>query len=130
MSNGDDPGGTAGAAAKISGKIAELDDWRGETLAEIREVVTSADPDVVEKWQYRGVPVWHHHGVICTGETYHDHVKMTFSRGASLNDPDQLFNGTTGGNTWRAIDFFEGDQVRRTALEAMIKRAITANTQD
>src|SRR6187200_2806323 len=86
-------------AARISTRIEELGDWRGETLARIRKIVKQADPDVVEKWKYRGVPVWYHDGIICTGETYQDHVKMTFAKGASLDDPSRLFNATLKGDT-------------------------------
>jgi hypothetical protein len=103
--------GGKSSAARITERIEELGDWRGETLARIRRIVKQADPDVVEKWKYRGVPVWYHDGIICTGETYEDHVKMTFAKGASLDDPSGLFNATLKGNTWRAIDFHEGDKI-------------------
>ncbi|MEP6649928.1 MAG: DUF1801 domain-containing protein [Lapillicoccus sp.] len=117
-------------AAKINERIEELDDWRGETLARIRKVIKQADPDVVEEWKYRGVPVWYHDGIICTGETYEDHVKMTFAKGASLKDPSGLFNATLTGNTWRAIDFHEGDTVNTKALKALIREAVDLNTAE
>jgi hypothetical protein len=116
------------AAARISERIEELGDWRGETLARIRKIIKQADPDVVEEWKYRGVPVWYHDGMICTGETYKDHVKMTFARGASLKDPAGLFNATLKGNTWRAIDFHEGDTIDGKALKALIREAVDLNT--
>ena len=117
-------------AARITERIEELGDWRGETLARIRKIVKQADPDVVEKWKYRGVPVWYHDGIICTGETYQDHVKMTFATGASLDNPSGLFNATLKGNTWRAIDFHEGDKINAKALKALIREAVDLNTSD
>lgn len=115
------------AAERISERIQELGDWRGETLARIREIVKQADPGVVEEWKYRGVPVWYHDGIICTGETYKNHVKMTFAKGASLKDPSGLFNATLGGDTWRAIDIHEGDKINATALKALIREAVEKN---
>jgi hypothetical protein len=113
---------------RIDARIEELGDWRGETLARIRKLVQQADPDVVEEWKWRGVPVWSHAGIICTGETYKNVVKMTFARGASLPDPAGLFNSSLEGNTRRAIDFHEGDEVDEKALKALIRAAVARNT--
>ncbi|HXS44496.1 MAG TPA: DUF1801 domain-containing protein, partial [Solirubrobacteraceae bacterium] len=110
--------------------IAELGDWRGDALARMRKLIKQADPDVVEEWKYRGVPVWYHDEIVCTGETYKDHVKMTFAKGASLDDPSGLFNATLKGNTWRAIDFHEGDKINAKALKALIREAVNLNTSD
>lgn len=118
------------AAVRISEKIDELGDWRGETLARIRKIVKQADPGIVEEWKYRGVPVWYHDGIVCTGETYKDHVKMTFAKGASLKDPSGLFNATLKGGTWRAIDFHEGDKIDAKALKALIREAVDFNASD
>ena len=115
------------AAERIDARIAELDDWRGETLARIRAVLTRADPDLVEEWKWRGVPVWSHAGIICTGETYKSAVKMTFAKGASLDDPSRLFNASLDGNTRRAIDFHEGDTVDEEALKALVRAAVALN---
>ncbi|OYN74922.1 DUF1801 domain-containing protein [Mycolicibacterium sphagni] len=115
------------ASEHIGARIAELDDWRGEMLAQIRAVITKADPDVVEEWKWRGVPVWSHAGVICTGETYKAAVKMTFAKGASLEDPAGLFNASLEGNTRRAIDFHEGDLIDEEALTALIQAAVELN---
>ncbi|MGA7398000.1 MAG: DUF1801 domain-containing protein [Solirubrobacterales bacterium] len=112
----------------IDQRIVELGDWRGETLARIRALVKQADPDVVEEWKWRGVPVWYHDGMICTGETYKKAVKVTFAKGASLQDPSKLFNSSLEGNTRRAIDFHEGDQIDEVAFEALIHAAIALNT--
>ena len=112
----------------IDARIKELDDWRGETLARIRKLIKQADPDVVEEWKWRGVPVWYHAGIICTGETYKSVVKMTFAKGASLNDPSNLFNSSLDGNTRRAIDIHEGDKIDEKALKALIRAAIELNT--
>jgi hypothetical protein len=109
---------------RIDAKIKELGDWRGEMLSRLRAVIKEADPDVVEEWKW-GVPVWSHDGIICTGETYKDHVKMTFAKGASLKDPSGLF--TQQGTVRRAIDFHEGDQVNEKALIALLRAAVTAN---
>jgi hypothetical protein len=111
----------------IDGRIKELDDWRGETLARIRRLIKEADPDVVEEWKWRGVPVWYHDGMICTGETYKNAVKMTFAKGASLADPSGLFNSSLEGNTRRAIDFHEGDKIDEKALKALIRAAVALN---
>jgi hypothetical protein len=112
----------------IDARIRELDDWRGELLARLRAVVKRADPDVVEEWKWRGTPVWEHDGIICTGETYKSVVKMTFAKGASLDDPSRLFNSSLDGNVRRAIDFREGDKVDERALEALIRSAVALNT--
>jgi len=111
----------------IDKRIAELNDWRGETLARLRALVKAADPDVVEEWKWRGVPVWEHDGIICTGETYKAAVKMTFAKGASLEDPAGLFNSSLDGNTRRAIDFHEGEEIDEEALKALIRAAVTLN---
>lgn len=114
-------------AELIDARINELGDWRGEMLARIRELIKNADPDVVEDWKWRGVPVWYHDGMICTGETYKNVVKMTFAKGASLADPSGLFNSSLDGNTRRAIDFHEGDEVDAKALKALIRAAVELN---
>lgn len=112
----------------IDAKIRELDDWRGQTLAAIRQVILQADPEVQEEIKWRGVPVWSHAGIICTGETYQRAVKMTFAKGAALPDPAGLFNASLDGNTRRAIDFHEGDIVDEAALAALIQAAVALNT--
>lgn len=112
----------------IDARIKELGDWRGEMLARIRKLIKQADPDVVEEWKWRGVPVWYHDGMICTGETHKNVVKMTFAKGASLEDPSGLFNSSLGGNTRRAIDFHEGDTIDEKALTALIRAAVKLNT--
>ena len=111
----------------IDQRIEELGDWRGAILAQVRKIIKQADPDVVEEWKWRGVPTWYHDGIICTGETYKDKVKMTFAKGASLDDPKGLFNSSLEGNTRRAIDFFEGDKVNAAALKALVRGAIALN---
>jgi hypothetical protein len=111
----------------IDAKIKELGDWRGEMLSRLRTLVKEADPDVVEEWKWRGVPVWSHDGLICTGETYKNVVKMTFAKGAALQDPSSLFNSSLEGNTRRAIDFHEGDKINEKALKALIRAAVTLN---
>ncbi len=111
----------------IDARIEELGDWRGEMLSRLRTLVKQADPDVVEEWKWRGVPVWSHDGLICTGETYKTIVKMTFARGAALEDPSRLFNASLEGNTRRAIDFHEGDEINERALKALIRAAVTLN---
>ncbi|AKV09313.1 hypothetical protein B723_24125 [Pseudomonas fluorescens NCIMB 11764] len=120
--------GGESASALIDTRIKELDDWRGETLARIRAIIKQADPDVVEEWKWRGVPVWSHAGIICTGETYKTAVKMTFAKGASLDDPSGLFNASLEGNTRRAIDLHEGDVIDEQALKALIRAAVVLNT--
>jgi hypothetical protein len=112
----------------IDGRIEELGDWRGETLARVRSLIKEADPDVVEEWKWRGVPVWEHAGIICTGETYKAVVKLTFARGASLPDPHGLFNASLEGNTRRAIDFREGEKINDKALKTLIRAAVALNT--
>jgi hypothetical protein len=122
---GDDAG--APASELIDARIRGLQDWRGEMLARIRAVIRQADPDVVEEWKWRGVPVWSHQGIICTGETYREVVKMTFAKGASLPDPAKLFNSSLEGNTRRAIDWREGDRINEDALHALIRAAVALN---
>ena len=112
----------------IDARIQELGDWRGEMLARVRALIKQADPEVVEEWKWRGVPVWSHAGIICTGETYKTVVKMTFAKGASLDDPSGLFNASLDGNTRRAIDFHEGDKIDEKALKALIRAALALNT--
>lgn len=112
----------------IDAKIKELGDWRGALLAKLRAIVKAADPGVVEEWKWRGVPTWSHDGILCTGETYKQHVKMTFAKGASLKDPKHLFNASLDGNTRRAIDFQEGETFDEAALTALIREAVALNT--
>ncbi|MGC1698349.1 MAG: DUF1801 domain-containing protein [Pseudolabrys sp.] len=112
----------------IDARIKELNDWRGETLARVRMLMKQADPEVVEEWKWRGVPVWEHAGIICTGETYKAVVKLTFAKGASLEDPSGLFNSSLEGNTRRAIDIHEGDKIDEKALKALIHAAVALNT--
>ena len=122
--------GKAGNAPSrlIDARIKELSDWRGEALARVRTLIKQADPEVVEEWKWRGVPVWSHAGIICTGETYKNVVKMTFAKGAALEDPSGLFNSSLEGNTRRAIDFHEGDKIDEKALKALIRAAVALNT--
>jgi hypothetical protein len=112
----------------IDARIKELSDWRGETLARIRILIKQVDPEVVEEWKWRGVPVWSHAGMICTGETYKNVVKMTFAKGASLEDPSGLFNSSLEGNTRRAIDFHQDDKIDEKALKSLIRAAVALNT--
>ena len=112
----------------IDARIAVLGDWRGETLARIRSLIREADPEVVEDWKWRGVPVWSHGGIICTGETYKNYVKTTFAKGASLDDPAGLFNSSLEGNTRRAIDFHEGEQLDEEAFKALVREAVELNS--
>ena len=112
----------------IDARIKELGDWRGEALAHIRNLIKEADPDTVEEWKWRGVPVWYHAGMICTGETYKNVVKLTFAKGASLDDPSGLFNSSLDGNTRRAIDMHEGNKINDKALQALIRAAVALNT--
>jgi len=114
-------------SALIDGRIKELGDWRGERLARIRDLIKQADPEVIEEWKWRGVPVWSHAGILCTGETYKSIVKMTFAKGASLPDPSKLFNSSLDGNTRRAIDMQEGDKINEKALKALIRAAVELN---
>src|SRR5215475_9756633 len=111
----------------IDARIKELGDWRGKMLSRLRSVVREADSDVVEEWKWRGVPVWSHDGLICTGETYKSVVKMTFAKGAALKDPSRLFNASLEGNTRRAIDFHEGEKINEKALKTLIRSAVTLN---
>ncbi len=111
----------------IDARIKELSDWRGETLSRIRRLIKQADPEVVEEWKWRGVPVWSHDGLICTGETYKSVVKLTFLKGAQLRDPTRLFNSSLDGNARRAIDLHEGDQIDEAAFEALIREAVALN---
>src|SRR5229473_4130959 len=111
----------------IDARIKELDDWRGKTLSHIRALIKKAVPEVVEEWKWRGVPVWYHDGMICTGETYKSVVKLTFAKGASLEDPTGLFNSSLEGNTRRAIDIHEGDRIDEKALKALIRAAVALN---
>jgi hypothetical protein len=111
----------------IDGRIKELGDWRGKMLSRIRTLIQEADPDVVEEWKWRGVPVWYHDGMICTGETHKSVVKMTFAKGAELADPSRLFNSSLDGNVRRAIDFFEGDKIDEKALKTLIRAAVSLN---
>ena len=111
----------------IDARIKELGDWRGEMLARIRSIIKQADPEVVEEWKWRGVPVWEHDGIICTGETYKAVVKVTFAKGARLKDPEKLFNSSLEGNTRRAIDFHEGDKIDEAAFKALIREAVALN---
>ena len=122
-----DPRKSDSPSRLIDARIKELGDWRGETLSRIRTLIKQADPEVVEEWKWRGVPVWSHDGLICTGETYKNVVKMTFAKGASLKDPSGLFNSSLEGNVRRAIDFHEGDEVDERALKALIKAAVNLN---
>jgi hypothetical protein len=115
------------AAEQITGKIAELKDWRGATLKRMRALIRKADPDVTEEWKWMGTPVWAHDGIICTGETYKSVVKLTFAKGASLKDPKRLFNASLEGNTRRAIDIHEGEAVEESAFKALIREAVTLN---
>jgi len=111
----------------IDARIKELGDWRGQMLGRLRTLVKEADPEVVEEWKWRGVPVWYHDGMICTGETYKNIVKMTFAKGAVLKDPSGLFNSSLDGNTRRAIDFHEGEKINEAALKTLVRAAVTLN---
>src|ERR1700726_1359641 len=111
----------------IDARIKELDDWRGTTLSHVRALIKQADPEVVEEWKWRGVPVWSHDGLICTGETYKSVVKMTFAKGAALKDPSGLFNSSLDGNTRRAIDFHEGEKINERALKNLVRAAVDYN---
>jgi len=119
---------TGSASEKIDAKISGLNDWRGEMLSRIRALIKEADPDVIEEWKWRGVPVWSHDGIICTGETYKAAVKTTFAKGAALADPSHLFNASLDGNTRRAIDFHDGDKINEKAFKALIREAVALNT--
>ena len=115
------------ASALISKRIAELGDWRGKALARMRKLIKQADPDVVEEWKWMGTPVWSHDGILCTGESYKDKVKLTFAKGASLEDPSGLFNSSLGGNTRRAIDIAEGEEIDAEAFRALVQAAVALN---
>jgi hypothetical protein len=117
------------ASELIDRRIAELDDWRGDTLAEVRRLIKEADPEIVEEWKWRGTPTWSHNGIVCTGETYKSVVKMTFAKGASLDDPTGLFNSSLEGNVRRAIDIREGDQIDEAALKQLIREAVALNLE-
>ena len=119
--------GSMAASGMISKKIAELDDWRGETLGRMRQLIREADPEAVEEWKWMGTPVWSHDGIICTGESYRNVVKLTFARGASLKDPVRLFNSSLEGNTRRAIDIQEKEKVEAAAFKSLIRRAVILN---
>ena len=123
-----DSGGGRSAAELITERIAELGDWRGETLGRMRRLIKEADPDVVEEWKWTGTPVWSDDGIVCTGESYKNVVKLTFSRGASLKDPARLFNSSLDGNVRRAIDIHEGEEVDESAFTALIRQAVALNT--
>jgi hypothetical protein len=120
--------GTESPSRLIDKRIEDLADWRGETLARLRALVKEADPEVVEEWKWRGVPVWEHDGIICTGETYKAVVKLTFAKGASIDDPAGLFNSSLEGNTRRAIDFHEGEAIKEEAFKALIRAAVSLNS--
>ena len=115
------------ASQLIDARIKELNDWRGETLARVRSLIKDADPEVVEEWKWRGVPVWSHGGILCTGETYKAVVKLTFAKGAALDDPSRIFNSSLEGSTRRAIDIHEGDEIDEEALKALIRAAVALN---
>jgi hypothetical protein len=111
----------------IDARIEELGDWRGELLSRLRALVKEADPEIVEEWKWRGVPVWEHDGIVCTGETYKNYVKMTFAKGAALEDPAGLFNSSLGGSTRRAIDFHQGEEIDEEALKELVREAVDLN---
>jgi hypothetical protein len=115
-------------AELIEARIEELGDWRGETLAQIRDLIEQADPEMVMEWKFKGIPVWYHDGMVCTGETYKNAVKMTFAKGASVEDPSGLFNSSLEGKTRRAIDFHEGEEIDGEALKELIRAAVALNT--
>ena len=122
-----DAGRGQSASELISKRIAELGDWRGETLGRMRKLIKAADPDVVEEWKWMGTPVWSHHGIVCTGEAYTKVVKLTFAKGAGIPDPSRLFNSSLEGNTRRAIDIHEGEKVDAGAFKALVKAAVARN---
>jgi hypothetical protein len=124
---GSKEGAEASPSQLIDARIEELKDWRGETLARVRTLIKQADPEAVEEWKWRGVPVWSHGGILCTGETYKTAVKLTFAKGAALDDPSRLFNSSLEGNTRRAIDFHEGDRIDDEALKALVRAAVALN---
>jgi len=124
----DDTNSSPSASELISNKLAELGDWRGAALARMRKLIKEADPEVVEEWKWMGTPVWSHDGIICTGESYKSAVKLTFAKGASLKDPARLFNASLDGNTRRAIDIHEGEEVAAPAFKALVREAIELNS--
>ena len=117
------------ASARIDDKIKQLGDWRGKTLAKVRKVVHEADPEIVEEWKWRGTPTWYHGGIVCTGETYKNVVKMTFAKGAALKDPSRLFNSSLDGNVRRAIDIHEGEKINEAGLKDLIRAAVALNLE-
>ena len=117
------------ASELISKRIQELGDWRGRTLGNVRKLIKEADPEIVEEWKWRGTGAWSHKGFVCTGEVYNNKVKLTFSRGASLKDPDHLFNASLEGNAWRAIDISEGDRINEAAFKELIRAAVALNLE-
>ena len=117
------------ASALIQNRIEELGDWRGKTLAKVREIIRAADPEIAEEWKWRGVPTWCHSGIVCTGETYKSVVKLTFAKGAALADPSRLFNSSLEGNVRRAIDVREGEQINESALRDLIRAAVSLNVE-
>ena len=119
---------TASPSELIDERIKDLADWRGEKLAQVRKIIKQADPKVVEEWKWRGVPVWEHDGIICTGESYKNYIKLTFMKGAALDDPKGLFNSSLEGNARRAIDIHDGDKIDSNALKALIRAAVALNT--
>ena len=123
-----DPSQSQSASELITKRIADLGDWRGEMLSRMRKLIKQADPDVVETWKWMGTPVWEHDGIICTGESYKDKVKLTFAKGASLTDPARLFNSSLDGNMRRAIDIHEGIEVSESAFKALIREAVALNS--
>jgi hypothetical protein len=128
MNNKSEAANSKSASERMDQRIEELGDWRGELLGRLRQLIKEADPQVVEEWKWRGVPVWSHDGILCTGETYKSVVKMTFAKGAALKDPSQLFNSSLEGNTRRAIDFREGEKINEGALKTLIRAAVALNT--
>lgn len=116
------------ASRLIDGRIEELDDWRGKMLAKVRALIHKADPEIIEEWKWRGVPVWSHDGIVCTGETYKEVVKLTFAKGAKLKDPKKLFNSSLEGNTRRAIDIRDGEKINEAALIALVREAVALNS--
>lgn len=127
MTKAKKPTATSDASKQIDARIKELGDWRGAMLARLRALIKEADPEVIETWKWRGVPVWEHDGIICTGETYKAVVKMTFAKGAALKDPSRLFNSSLDGNTRRAIDFRDGEKINEAALKTLIRAAVALN---
>jgi hypothetical protein len=125
-----DAAGNASPSQLIDARIKELGDWRGETLSRVRSLIKEAVPDVTEEWKWRGVPVWYHDGMICTGETYKNAVKVTFAKGAQLKDPAKLFNSSLDGNVRRAIDFHEGEKINDSAFKALVRAAAALNKSD